>query len=163
MKSTIVVVTDDLDGVTEGAEEVEFGLDGAAYEIDLCVVNRKKLDEVLRTYIDAARPVKNPARNGHRTKRRVQRTRSAWHAPAVEPAGKPPTAPDAAPATEPAGQDEGVLHSKEELTAVRGWAKSKGVRITLRGRIPQDVWDAWRNNGDLTLLAEKRRPLAVTE
>lgn len=155
MKRTIVVVTDDLDGVTEGAGEVEFALDGNAYAIDLCVVNRKKLDEVLRTYIDAARPVKNPARNGHRPKRRVQRAQPVRHAP--------PTAPTAAPATEPAGQDEGVLHSKEELTAVRGWAKSKGVRITLRGRIPQDVWDAWRNNGDLTLLAEKRRPLAATE
>lgn len=147
MKRTIVV--DDLDE-SEGAEEVSFALDGAVYEIDLSVVNRKKLDEVLRPYIDAARGL----RNGHRPKRRVQRTQPVRHAP--------PTAPTAAPATEPAGQDEGVLHSKEELAAVRGWAKSKGVRITLRGRIPQDVWDAWRS-GDLALLAEKRRPPAATE
>lgn len=152
MKRTIVVVTDDLDGVSEGAKEVEFALDGDAYAIDLCVVNEKLLNEALRPYIDAARPVKNPARNGHRPKRRVQRAQPVRHAP--------PTAPTAAPATEPAGQDEGVLHSKEELAAVRGWAKSKGVKITLRGRVPQDVWDAWRNS-DLTLLAEKRRPAAT--
>ena len=155
MIRTIVVVTDDLDGVSEGAKEVEFALDGRAYAIDLAVVNEKLLNEALRPYIDAARPV----RNGHRPKRRVQRAQPVRHAPATEPA----TEPAVAPATEPAGQDEGVLHSKEELAAVRGWAKSKGVRITLRGRIPQDVWDAWRNNGDLTLLAEKRRPLAATE
>ncbi|HEY6277412.1 MAG TPA: histone-like nucleoid-structuring protein Lsr2, partial [Streptosporangiaceae bacterium] len=55
-KSVSVIVTDDLDG-SESAETVSFGLDGAAYEIDLGKRNRAKLEHALAPYIEAGRRV----------------------------------------------------------------------------------------------------------
>ena len=53
-KQTTVVLVDDLDG-TEGAEQVEFAVDGRSYEIDLSAANSAKLREALAPYIAAAR------------------------------------------------------------------------------------------------------------
>jgi hypothetical protein len=47
---------DDFDG-SEGAQSVEFSLDGADYEIDLSIAHRLELNRTLQRYIDAARPV----------------------------------------------------------------------------------------------------------
>ena len=44
-----VVLVDDLDG-SEAAETVNFGLDGASYEIDLSADNAAKLREALAVY-----------------------------------------------------------------------------------------------------------------
>ena len=51
-----VVVTDDIDG-SEGAETVSFGVDGAAYEIDLAEQNRAKFAEAMAPYVGAGRKV----------------------------------------------------------------------------------------------------------
>ena len=56
-----ILFIDDLDG---GAAEgtVRFGLDGAAYEIDLNAAHAKELRDALARYVDAARRVGGGAR-----------------------------------------------------------------------------------------------------
>ncbi len=56
MKKVITKVTDDLDG-SEGAEGVEFGLDGVRFAIDLGERNAAVLRSVLAPYIAAAQKV----------------------------------------------------------------------------------------------------------
>ena len=55
-KSVQVVVSDDLDG-SQGAETVNFGLDGLSYEIDLSEKNRAKLDKAFAPFIEHGRRV----------------------------------------------------------------------------------------------------------
>jgi hypothetical protein len=50
----IHLTTDDLDG-SEGAETIEFGMDGVRYEIDLGEVNAKVLREMMAPYVEAGR------------------------------------------------------------------------------------------------------------
>jgi len=49
-----VSLVDDLDG-SEAEESVEFGLDGATYQIDLSSKNANKLRDALSAYVEAAR------------------------------------------------------------------------------------------------------------
>lgn len=51
-KTTIVQVSDDLDG-SANATEVRFALDGTEYTIDLSTKNRKAFEKALRPYIEA--------------------------------------------------------------------------------------------------------------
>jgi hypothetical protein len=53
-QQTTVRYLDDLDG-TEGAQQVRFGMDGVAYEIDLAEVNELQLRSLLAPYIKAGR------------------------------------------------------------------------------------------------------------
>ena len=50
----MVTLVDDLDG-SEATEQVEFGVDGRSYEIDLSAANSAKLREALAPFISAAR------------------------------------------------------------------------------------------------------------
>lgn len=60
-KKVQVTLVDDIDqGVA--AETVEFGLDGASYEIDLSKANAKKLRDALATYVAHARRTGRAAR-----------------------------------------------------------------------------------------------------
>jgi nucleoid-associated protein Lsr2 len=49
-----VTLVDDLDG-SEAEETVEFGLDGASYQIDLSEDNAERLRDALAEYVDHAR------------------------------------------------------------------------------------------------------------
>jgi hypothetical protein len=53
-KQTTVILVDDLDG-SQATEQVEFGVDGRSYEIDLSAANSAKLREALAPFISAAR------------------------------------------------------------------------------------------------------------
>ncbi|MDT7579079.1 MAG: hypothetical protein QOK35_343, partial [Pseudonocardiales bacterium] len=53
-KQTTVILVDDLDG-GEATEQVEFGVDGKSYEIDLSAANSAKLRAALAPFISAAR------------------------------------------------------------------------------------------------------------
>lgn len=53
-KQTTVTLVDDLDGSTAD-EQVEFAVDGKAYEIDLSAANGARLREALAPFISAAR------------------------------------------------------------------------------------------------------------
>jgi nucleoid-associated protein Lsr2 len=55
-KTTIVQVSDDLDGSTN-ASEVRFAFEGTEYTIDLSNKNRKAFEKALRPYIEAGTKV----------------------------------------------------------------------------------------------------------
>lgn len=53
-QKVMVTLVDDLDG-SEAGETVEFGLDGAVYEIDLSGDNAERLRDALSEYVEHAR------------------------------------------------------------------------------------------------------------
>ena len=53
-KQTTVTLVDDLDG-SVAEEQVEFGVDGRNYEIDLSAANSAKLRELLAPFVSSAR------------------------------------------------------------------------------------------------------------
>lgn len=53
-KQTTVTLVDDIDG-SEADEQVEFAIDGTAYEIDLSEANLSRLRDALAPFITAAR------------------------------------------------------------------------------------------------------------
>jgi hypothetical protein len=73
-----VSLVDDLDG-SEAGETVEFGLDGAFYEIDLSEDNAERLRDALAEYVGHARRSGGRKRTGGRVAvaGRVPRTASA--------------------------------------------------------------------------------------
>ena len=62
---TYVTITDDIDG-GEAVETVEFGLDGASFEIDVSAKNAQKLRTALVKFVDNGRRV--PKRGGDSAK-----------------------------------------------------------------------------------------------
>jgi hypothetical protein len=67
-KTTIIEITDDLDG-SKNAEEVPFSFRGTDYTVDLVKKNLAALEKVLKPYIEAASKVsKGPARKRRSTK-----------------------------------------------------------------------------------------------
>jgi Lsr2 len=62
-KSTIIQLTDDLDG-SAAVEGVTFGFRGTEYEIDLNAKNVAALEKVLDRYITAGRKVSRSKSNG---------------------------------------------------------------------------------------------------
>jgi hypothetical protein len=68
-KTTIVQVSDDLDG-SANASEVSFAFEGTEYTIDLSSKNRKNLEKALQPYIEAGAKVSGRgARSSTRAKR----------------------------------------------------------------------------------------------
>ena len=55
-KTTVVQVSDDLDG-SSNASEVRFAFEGTEYAIDLSSKNRKAFEKALRPYIEAGTKV----------------------------------------------------------------------------------------------------------
>lgn len=75
----ITTFTDDIDG-SDGAETVEFALDGVGYQIDLSDKNSQKLREILGTYIQAGTRVGRIGTAQHRprsTQPQVESVRSS--------------------------------------------------------------------------------------
>lgn len=71
-----IVLVDDLDN-SEATQTVSFGLDGAAYEIDLNDKNAEKLREVMSGYVGHARKV------GTQTRRRGRKSAAATGGPSA--------------------------------------------------------------------------------
>lgn len=67
-KTTIVQVSDDLDG-SANASEVRFAFEGTEYTIDLSSKNRKALEKALRPYIEAGTKVSGRRSGGNRSAR----------------------------------------------------------------------------------------------
>lgn len=65
-KKVIITLIDDLDGESEAAETVEFGLDGVGYEIDLTAENAERLRDQLAEWIGSARKTGGRRRPGTR-------------------------------------------------------------------------------------------------
>lgn len=67
-KTTIVQVSDDLDG-SANASEVRFAFEGTEYAIDLSSKNRKALEKALRPYVEAGTKVSGRRSAATRTAR----------------------------------------------------------------------------------------------
>jgi hypothetical protein len=116
-QKTIVTLVDDLTG--EEAEDittVEFALDGVTYEIDLDDKNSTRLRDALADYIAAAR------RTGGRRSSGRRRSGAGTGTPR---------------ATSPGGYD------RETSKQIRQWAKAQGFEVSDRGRVPNNVVEAW--------------------
>ncbi|GLZ49108.1 hypothetical protein Acsp06_52930 [Actinomycetospora sp. NBRC 106375] len=122
---TTVTLIDDLDG-SAADQSLEFGLDGATYEIDLSDAHAASLRDALAPYIEHAR------RSGRGRTRRAQ-----------------PSAQQQAPsrASSPAASD------REQNQAIRDWASRHGHPLSARGRIPASVRDAFHRGDPGALLA----------
>jgi nucleoid-associated protein Lsr2 len=133
---TLVSLVDDIDG-TEAQDTITFGLDGAAYEIDLNPEHAAGLRDVLAPYVGAARrhangaPVRRPGRS---------------------PAGR--VARSTAPARPSAIGHVASAHvdGAERRSAVRAWGRGPGARsvkaagldpVSERGRIAVKVYELY--------------------
>ncbi|MDD7938718.1 Lsr2 family protein [Actinomycetospora lutea] len=112
-QKVVVSLVDDLDQ-SEADETVEFGLDGATYEIDLSDANASALREKLADFVAHAR------RSGGRRKS---------------------SAAAAAPAARRGGGRAAV--DREQNQAIREWARKQGMTVSERGRIPSEVSEAY--------------------
>jgi len=120
-QKTIVTLVDDLTG--EEAEDittVEFALDGVTYEIDLDDKNSARLRDALAEYVAAAR------RTGGRRASAGGNGRRRSGAGTGTPR-----------ATSPGGYD------RETSKQIREWAKGQGFEVSDRGRVPNNVVEAW--------------------
>jgi hypothetical protein len=119
-----VQLIDDLDGTVGDSDTIEtvvFGLDGVVYEIDLGEGNADALRDLLGEYIEHGR------RTGGRAKRGVNHTR---------------------PASGPAASLRAASRPREQLTAIREWARANGHVIADRGRIPAAITQAFDDAHD---------------
>jgi hypothetical protein len=118
---TVVTLLDDLEQ-SAADETVEFGLDGATYEIDLSEDNATALRNALGDYIEHAR------RTGGR-----RRASSAGPAPRQADVRR--------------GRGNGTGGQapvdREQNQAIREWARAQGMTVSERGRIPREVTEAY--------------------
>lgn len=119
----------------EAEETIEFSFEGQDMTIDLSGENAALYREVMRAFVEAGTPV--PKKTSGRKKGAATAT----------PAGA--TAPKKATSAPKSG-------SNEENVQIREWAANNGFDLSPRGRIPQDVKDAWaaaqhgKPQGDVT-------------
>ncbi|MDD7942883.1 Lsr2 family protein, partial [Actinomycetospora lutea] len=118
---TTVTLLDDLDQ-SPADETVEFGLDGATYEIDLSEDHAAALRDALSDYLEHARRTggrrrsSSGASSGQRSEARRAQSNGTG--------GRPPV-------------------DREQNQAIREWARKQGVTVSDRGRIPREVTDAY--------------------
>ena len=109
-------LVDDLDGSQEDVHTVRLALDGTTYEIDLSASKAGRLREKLGRFLDAASPSKGAK---------------------------------AAPARRGHRGKEGsvtgvsVRSNRDQIQAIREWAKSAGYEVSSRGRISKAIQDAF--------------------
>jgi hypothetical protein len=116
-QKVVVSLVDDLDA-SEADETVEFGLDGATYEIDLSEANAAALRDRLADYVAHAR------RSGGR--RRTS-------APAASSGSRRGSG----------GGGGRAAVDREQNQAIREWARKQGMTVSERGRIPSEVSEAY--------------------
>jgi hypothetical protein len=116
-QKVVVSLVDDLDS-SEADETVEFGLDGATYEIDLSDANAAALRDRLADYVAHAR------RSGGR-----RRSSS----PAASSSGS----------RRGGGSGGRAAVDREQNQAIREWARKQGMTVSERGRIPSEVSEAY--------------------
>lgn len=112
MRKEIVEYIDDLDGepIDAGlAQTIRFTVDNVDYEIDLRPAHVEQLRRDMTRWIAAARP------------------------PCGDPDHRHGTAPAAETKRPVAARD------RYQLAAVRSWAKSQGITVPARGRVPRQV------------------------
>ncbi|WET83146.1 Lsr2 family protein [Amycolatopsis sp. QT-25] len=101
----------------EATQTVPFGLDGVQYEIDLSDENAQALRDELERFVTAG------TRTGGRKLRVAAGQSTAGHSRAT-------TSTD-----------------RERTQQVRAWASANGYAIADRGRIPNEIYEAFDNAG----------------
>ena len=113
VQKTTVQLVDDIDG-SEAAETLSFALDGTEYEIDLSEARAAWVRETLSQYIVAARRTGGSG-PGRRGGRRGSGTASS----------------------SPSSSD------RQRTAEIRSWAREQGLEVNDRGRIPNQVVQAY--------------------
>lgn len=117
-KRIIHELIDDIDGKSAD-ETVTFSVDGVVYEIDLSETNARKLREAFAPFIDAGTQLREgKAGNGR-----------------LRPSGGGHASADT-------GRGNRALNR-----TIREWAIAKGLEVSPRGRLAQDVIDQYRAAG----------------
>jgi hypothetical protein len=114
-KKTVII--DDLTGEA-GARSRTLRFDGVEYEIDLTDASFSDLRAALKPYLRAARAVSG---------------RPSGAAPRSSSTGGAVAGVKRRPGSKPA----------PDSAAIRAWARSVGMPVTERGRVPAPVRDAW--------------------
>jgi len=117
-QKVVVSLVDDLDS-SEADETVEFGLDGATYEIDLSDANAAALRDRLADYVAHAR------RSGGRRRSSSSSTASS------------------SGSRRASGSGGRAAVDREQNQAIREWARKQGMTVSERGRIPSEVSEAY--------------------
>ncbi|RSN40825.1 nucleoid-associated protein Lsr2 [Amycolatopsis sp. WAC 04197] len=113
-QKVVVQIVDDIDGGI-ATQTVPFALDGVSYDIDLSDENAEALREELARYVEAGKRV-----GGRRVKVATGQATSA------DTAEGPKRTVD-----------------RERTQAVRAWASENGYAVAARGRIPNEVYEAY--------------------
>jgi hypothetical protein len=109
-----VVLVDDLDGSDKDVETVRLGVDGGHYEIDLNRGNANELRTMLAPYLAVARPSRPYT---------------------VKPKDRTPASSQPRKPSRKADRGNGV----PAPSAVREWAKARGIDVNPTGRIPKSL------------------------
>lgn len=126
-QKTVVTLVDDLTGEeSEDITTVEFALDGVTYEIDLDDKNSAELRDTLAQYVAAARRTGGRRSGGSNGTSRRKSGGAGTGTPR---------------ATSPGGYD------RETSKQIRDWARSEGFEVSDRGRVPNNVVEAWESRG----------------
>ncbi|MDD7969310.1 histone-like nucleoid-structuring protein Lsr2 [Actinomycetospora lemnae] len=118
---TVVTLLDDLDQ-SPANETVEFGLDGVSYEIDLSQDHARALREGLGEFVEHARRT-----GGRRRTSAAGRSGPRFESRRHQHDG--------------AGGRTGV--DREQNQAIRQWARTQGMTVNERGRIPREITEAY--------------------
>lgn len=132
-------------GVT--IETVEFGLDGAEFEIDLTGEEAAGLRDALADFVAAAR------KSGGTRRRGVAPTRASRSAVtnAAKASGQKATATGSTGTTRP-------KLDRTQSQAIREWGKAQGFEVSDRGRIPVEVQEAYERAHGSRSVAPSRTP-----
>ncbi len=110
----VLLVCDLHEDDVEGTETVALGLDGSAYEIDVCDEHAAQLRDAFAPYVGAARR-------------------------AGRGSAGPPTRRSSRSSSRPAAAGS----DRERVQAIREWARSQGYTVSDRGRLSADVLAAY--------------------
>lgn len=134
-KRRITQFIDDIDGSEALPEPVKFSIDGVAYEIDLSESNQDKLRAALEPFRSKATRVGRVAGGG------------AGHRPTIV-----------------SGSGARASGDKDRNRAIREWAESKGIKVSDRGRIRQEIVDQYNDDTIARFNAEpSREPAPVVQ
>ncbi|MDT7746037.1 MAG: hypothetical protein QOE59_5115 [Actinomycetota bacterium] len=124
-QKTVVSLLDDLDGESEADETVEYALDGVTYEIDLTTENAEDLRAIFAPYIAAARRTGGRRASGGGRSRPASSSRSG---------------------SSSSSSGSGIAaRGRQALKEIRTWAKENGWTVSDRGRLPNNVVEAYES------------------
>lgn len=112
-KISVLLVCDLHEDEVEGTETVAFGLDGTAYEVDVCDEHSAQIRDAFAPFVGAARRAGRPA------------------------AGTASRRPSRSARPAPAGSDRELVQAKRE------WARKNGFTVSDRGRLSAELLAAY--------------------